>query len=215
MKNVEGKKERQLKQCEICGVWVKGNVISNHRKKHEIPMIKCSMCDFVGYYPYQVNYHYARKHDYKVKQGRPVGYVKRGNSQPRFFTKKVLVGLKNRKIFVHGVKLISNKEIKSRLANNLNSVETLFATPSKCCLGRKLLENYQRNLVSRSTGLEDFTMLGSTNELGLNYFQEHPDRSERIVGTILATKATKKYIPEQSKHTEKVKNQLLGQCHIF
>lgn len=93
--NVQIKKKRSKQKCDICDLWINGNNISNHRKLHSPPNIKCEKCDFLAYYQSQVDYHYNRKHVHQIKQGRPIGKrVKLGNSKPRIFSKKVLSDLK-------------------------------------------------------------------------------------------------------------------------
>lgn len=92
---VQIKNKRRKQKCDICDLWVNGNNISNHRKLHSPPNIKCAMCDFSAYYHSQVDYHYNRIHVHKIKQGRPIGKkAKLGHIKPRIFTKKVLSDLK-------------------------------------------------------------------------------------------------------------------------
>lgn len=102
---------------------------------------------------------------------------------------------RKRKLIVDEVKNISGEEMKSQLANTSDiittldlapptkrlmywketgGVEKLFALPSRDIPARELSKNYQRNLTSRSTGVEDFSMLGPADALALDQYQEQP-----------------------------------------
>lgn len=102
---------------------------------------------------------------------------------------------RKRKLIVDEVKNISGEEMKSQLANTSDiittldlapptkrlmywketgGVEKLFALPSRDIPARELSKNYQRNLTSRSTGVEDFSMLGPPDALALDQYQEQP-----------------------------------------
>lgn len=102
---------------------------------------------------------------------------------------------RKRKLIVDEVKNISGEEMKSQLANTADiittldlapptkrlmywketgGVEKLFALPSRDIRARELSKNYQRNLTSRSTGVEDFSMLGPPDALALDQYQEQP-----------------------------------------
>lgn len=70
---VQMKKMRPKHKCDICDLWVNGNNMSNQRKQHSPPTIKCEKCDFLAHYKSQVDYHYHRKHVHQIKQGRPKG----------------------------------------------------------------------------------------------------------------------------------------------
>lgn len=102
---------------------------------------------------------------------------------------------RKRKLIVDEVKNISGEEMKSQLANTSDiittldlapptkrlmywketgGVEKLFALPSRDIPARELSKNYQRNLTSRSTVVEDFSMLGPADALALDQYQEQP-----------------------------------------
>lgn len=102
---------------------------------------------------------------------------------------------RKRKLIVDEVKNISGEEMKSQLANTSDiittldlapptkrlmywketgGVEKLFALPSRDIPARELSKNYQRNLASKSTGVEDFSMLGPPDALALDQYQEQP-----------------------------------------
>lgn len=102
---------------------------------------------------------------------------------------------RKRKLIVDEVKNISGEEMKSQLANTSDiittldlapptkrlmywketgGVEKLFALPSRDIPATELSKNYQRNLTSRSMGVEDFSMLGPPDALALDQYQEQP-----------------------------------------
>lgn len=62
---------RKEKKCDICGKIVKGNNIYNHRISHKPPQLKCTLCDYIAYFPSQIDNHHQRKHLNIVAQGRP------------------------------------------------------------------------------------------------------------------------------------------------
>lgn len=107
--------------------------------------------------------------------------------------KGVTKAKRKRKLIVDEVKNISGEEMKSQLANTSDivttldlapptkrlmywketgGVEKLFALPSRDIPARCLFANYQRHLLSRSLGVEDFSMLGPADVLALDQGQE-------------------------------------------
>ncbi|XP_053682555.1 double-strand-break repair protein rad21 homolog A isoform X2 [Sabethes cyaneus] len=114
--------------------------------------------------------------------------------------KGVTKSKRKRKLIVDEVKNISGEEMKSQLANTSDivttldlapptkrlmywketgGVEKLFALPSRDIPARCLFKNYQRHLTSRSIGIEDFSVLGSLDVLGVE--QQQPERPESPV----------------------------------
>ncbi|XP_058463588.1 double-strand-break repair protein rad21 homolog A isoform X2 [Malaya genurostris] len=114
--------------------------------------------------------------------------------------KGVTKSKRKRKLIVDEVKNISGEEMKSQLANTSDivttldlapptkrlmywketgGVEKLFALPSRDIPARCLFKNYQRHLTSRSIGIEDFTVLGPLDVLGVE--QQQPERPESPV----------------------------------
>lgn len=114
--------------------------------------------------------------------------------------KGVTKSKRKRKLIVDEVKNISGEEMKSQLANTSDivttldlapptkrlmywketgGVEKLFALPSRDIPARCMFKNYQRHLTSRSIGVEDFSMLGPLDVLGVE--QQQPERPESPV----------------------------------
>ncbi|XP_055526718.1 double-strand-break repair protein rad21 homolog isoform X2 [Wyeomyia smithii] len=114
--------------------------------------------------------------------------------------KGVTKSKRKRKLIVDEVKNISGEEMKSQLANTSDivttldlapptkrlmywketgGVEKLFALPSRDIPARCLFKNYQRHLTSRSIGVEDFSVLGPLDVLGVE--QQQPERPESPV----------------------------------
>lgn len=111
--------------------------------------------------------------------------------------KGVTKSKRKRKLIVDEVKNISGEEMKSQLANTSDivttldlapptkrlmfwketgGVEKLFALPSRDIPARCMFKNYQRHLTSRSIGIEDFSMLGPLDVLGVE--QQQVERPE-------------------------------------
>ncbi|ETN62488.1 DNA repair protein Rad21 [Anopheles darlingi] len=103
---------------------------------------------------------------------------------------------RKRKLIVDEVKNISGEEMKSQLANTSDivttldlapptkrlmywketgGVEKLFALPARDIPARCLFKNYQRHLTSRWIGIEDFSVLGPLDVLGLELPVERPE----------------------------------------
>lgn len=114
--------------------------------------------------------------------------------------KGVTKSKRKRKLIVDEVKNISGEEMKSQLANTSDivttldlapptkrlmywketgGVEKLFALPSRDIPARCMFKNYQRHLTSKSIGIEDFSMLGPLEVLGIE--QQQPERPESPV----------------------------------
>lgn len=100
---------------------------------------------------------------------------------------------RKRKLIVDEVKNISGEEMKNQLSDTTDivttldlapptkrlmhwketgGVEKLFALPARTIPARSLFKNYQRNLVLRSIGTEDFAMLGDADSLALDQVRE-------------------------------------------
>lgn len=100
---------------------------------------------------------------------------------------------RKRKLIVDEVKNISGEEMKNQLSDTTDivttldlapptkrlmhwketgGVEKLFALPARTIPARQLFKNYQRNLVLRSIGTEDFAMLGDADSLALDQVRE-------------------------------------------
>uniref|UniRef100_A0A1Q3FXL7 Putative sister chromatid cohesion complex cohesin subunit n=2 Tax=Culex tarsalis TaxID=7177 RepID=A0A1Q3FXL7_CULTA len=111
--------------------------------------------------------------------------------------KGVTKSKRKRKLIVDEVKNISGEEMKSQLANTSDivttldlapptkrlmywketgGVEKLFALPSRDIPARCMFKNYQRHLTSKSIGIEDFSVLGPLDVLGVE--QQQPERPE-------------------------------------
>ncbi|XP_058062210.1 double-strand-break repair protein rad21 homolog [Anopheles bellator] len=103
---------------------------------------------------------------------------------------------RKRKLIVDEVKNISGEEMKSQLANTSDivttldlapptkrlmywketgGVEKLFALPSRDIPARCLFKNYQRHLISRWIAIEDFSVLGPLDVLGVELPIERPE----------------------------------------
>lgn len=114
--------------------------------------------------------------------------------------KGVTKSKRKRKLIVDEVKNISGEEMKSQLANTSDivttldlapptkrlmywketgGVEKLFALPSRDIPARCMFKNYQRHLTSKSIGIEDFSVLGPLDVLGVE--QQQPERPESPV----------------------------------
>ncbi|XP_055621865.1 double-strand-break repair protein rad21 homolog isoform X2 [Toxorhynchites rutilus septentrionalis] len=114
--------------------------------------------------------------------------------------KGVTKSKRKRKLIVDEIKNISGEEMKSQLANTSDivttldlapptkrlmywketgGVEKLFALPSRDIPARCMFKNYQRHLTSRSIGIEDFSVLGPLDVLGVE--QQQPERPESPV----------------------------------
>lgn len=118
---------RPKKKCNICSVLISGNNFSNHVKLHSVPEIKCTKCDYRAHFPSIIEYHYQRKHVYKVKQGRPLKTQSGNKNKPRIFTKNVLAELKNSASGTSR-KSKSNDEQNNDLPSNaINTAESTFA----------------------------------------------------------------------------------------
>lgn len=97
---------------------------------------------------------------------------------------------RKRKLIVDEVKNISGEEMKNQLANTSDivttldlapptkrlmswketgGVEKLFGLPAREIPARCLFQNFQRNLISRTIDLEDFSVLGPADVLALEY----------------------------------------------
>lgn len=102
---------------------------------------------------------------------------------------------RKRKLIIDEVKNISGEEMKSQLANTSDivisldlapptkrlmcwketgGVEKLFSLPTKSLPSQALSKNYQRNLVSSSTFIEDFSALGPLDVLALEQHNPQP-----------------------------------------
>lgn len=100
---------------------------------------------------------------------------------------------RKRKLIVDEVKNISGEEMKNQLSDTTDivttldlapptkrlmhwketgGVEKLFALPARPIPARALFKNYQRHLISRSIGTEDFAMLGDADSLALDQVRE-------------------------------------------
>lgn len=127
--------------------------------------------------------------------------------------KGVTKSKRKRKLIVDEIKNISGEEMKSQLANTSDivttldlapptkrlmywketgGVEKLFALPSRDIPARCMFKNYQRHLTSRSIGIEDFSMLGPLDVLGVE--QQQPERPESPVAPRRGRK--RKVMPE-------------------
>lgn len=100
---------------------------------------------------------------------------------------------RKRKLIVDEVKNISGEEMKNQLSDTSDiittldlapptkrlmhwketgGVEKLFALPARPIPARALFKNYQRHLILRAIGTEDFAMLGDPDSLALDQIRE-------------------------------------------
>ncbi|XP_017785692.1 PREDICTED: double-strand-break repair protein rad21 homolog [Nicrophorus vespilloides] len=105
---------------------------------------------------------------------------------------------RKRKLIVDEVKNISGEEMKNQLSDTSDivttldlapptkrlmhwketgGVEKLFALPARPIPARSLFKNYQRHLISRSIGTEDFAMLGDADSLALDQIRESEEQA--------------------------------------
>jgi cohesin complex subunit SCC1 len=123
--------------------------------------------------------------------------------------KGVTKAKRKRKLIVDEVKNISGEEMKSQLASTSDivttldlapptkrlmywketgGVEKLFALPARDLPARCMSKVYQRHLHSRSTNVEDFSMLGPMEVLAL----EQPQQQEAVEGSPIGKKSRKR-----------------------
>ncbi|EDW13299.2 double-strand-break repair protein rad21 homolog [Drosophila mojavensis] len=109
---------------------------------------------------------------------------------------------RKRKLIIDEIKNISGEEMKAQLADTSDilttldlapptkrlmywketgGVEKLFALPSRTIPARVLLNNYNRQLVSHSTPLEDFSVIAPMDVLGLEMYAQEGESSVIIV----------------------------------
>ncbi|KAF2894481.1 hypothetical protein ILUMI_11681 [Ignelater luminosus] len=100
---------------------------------------------------------------------------------------------RKRKLIVDEIKNISGEEMKNQLSDTSDivttldlapptkrlmhwketgGVEKLFALPARAIPARALSKNYQRHLILRAIGTEDFAMLGDPDSLALDQIRE-------------------------------------------
>ncbi|KRT86530.1 hypothetical protein AMK59_1363 [Oryctes borbonicus] len=104
---------------------------------------------------------------------------------------------RKRKLIVDEIKNISGEEMKNQLSDTSDiittldlapptkrlmhwketgGVEKLFALPARPIPARALFANYQRHLVLRAIGTEDFAMLGDADSLALDQIRESEEQ---------------------------------------
>ncbi|KAK9739426.1 Conserved region of Rad21 / Rec8 like protein [Popillia japonica] len=108
---------------------------------------------------------------------------------------------RKRKLIVDEIKNISGEEMKNQLSDTSDiittldlapptkrlmhwketgGVEKLFALPARPIPARALFANYQRHLVLRAIGTEDFAMLGDADSLALDQIRESEEQTSII-----------------------------------
>ncbi|KAI4459377.1 scc1 / rad21 family member [Holotrichia oblita] len=108
---------------------------------------------------------------------------------------------RKRKLIVDEIKNISGEEMKNQLSDTSDiittldlapptkrlmhwketgGVEKLFALPARPIPARALFANYQRHLVLRAIGTEDFAMLGDADSLALDQIRESEEQTSTI-----------------------------------
>ncbi|EDW37982.1 GL12358 [Drosophila persimilis] len=116
--------------------------------------------------------------------------------------KGVTKAKRKRKLIIDEIKNISGEEMKAQLADTSDilttldlapptkrlmywketgGVEKLFSLPSRSIPARALLNNYNRQLLSHSTSLEDFTSVAPMEILALEFYAHENDTSLIII----------------------------------
>ncbi|EDW81216.1 uncharacterized protein Dwil_GK11943 [Drosophila willistoni] len=116
--------------------------------------------------------------------------------------KGVTKAKRKRKLIIDEIKNISGEEMKAQLADTSDilttldlapptkrlmywketgGVEKLFSLPSRSIPARALLNNYNRQLLSHSTPLEDFTCVAPMDVLGIELYAHENETSLLIV----------------------------------
>ncbi|XP_022921081.1 double-strand-break repair protein rad21 homolog [Onthophagus taurus] len=109
---------------------------------------------------------------------------------------------RKRKLIVDEVKNISGEEMKNQLSDTTDivtsldlapptkrlmhwketgGVEKLFALPGRAIPARSLFGNYQRHLVLKPIGTEDFAMLGDADSLALDQIREAEEHHQQTL----------------------------------
>lgn len=129
---------------------------------------------------------------------------------------------RKRKLIVDEVKNISGEEMKNQLSDTSDiittldlapptkrlmhwketgGVEKLFALPARPIPARALFKNYQRHLILRAIGTEDFGMLGDPDSLALDQIREAEMEQPPVLETP-TRRGRKRKIVEESFHSE-------------